>query len=93
MQELPDSSEHSNPHKYLIETNPVLTNLKQFMDSDFLLPNLGYELSLSSKLLGDDFYEQKLLQQAVVARTGQCFIDSRVVLKVHSDFLEQRSGR
>ncbi|MHC8412490.1 HNH/ENDO VII family nuclease [Pseudomonas sp. Hz4] len=30
VQGLPDTSARSNPHKYLIETNPVLTNLKQF---------------------------------------------------------------
>ncbi|WP_037006852.1 hypothetical protein, partial [Pseudomonas asplenii] len=33
---LPDTSGRSSPHKYLIETNPVLTDLKQFMSSDYL---------------------------------------------------------
>ena len=74
VQGLPDSSVRSNPHKYLIETNPVLTDLKQFMSSDYLLGKLGYDPDLSAKRLGDGFYEQKLVQQAVVARTGQRFI-------------------
>ncbi|MCO7521915.1 hemagglutinin repeat-containing protein [Pseudomonas sp. 1] len=77
VQGLPDSSVRSNPHKYLIETNPVLTDLKQFMSSDYLLANLGYDPDLSAKRLGDGFYEQKLVQQAVVARTGQRFIDGQ----------------
>ncbi len=33
----------TQPHKYLIETNPALTDLKQFMGSDYLLANLGYQ--------------------------------------------------
>ncbi|UWF47183.1 hemagglutinin repeat-containing protein [Pseudomonas sp. N3-W] len=77
VQGLPDTSARSNPQKYLIETNPVLTDLKQFMSSDYLLANLGYDPDKSAKRLGDGFYEQKLIQQAVVARTGQRFIDGQ----------------
>ncbi|MFJ4055624.1 hemagglutinin repeat-containing protein [Pseudomonas sp. NPDC089743] len=77
VQGLPDSSARSNPQKYLIETNPVLTDLKQFLSSDYLLANLGYNPDESAKRLGDGFYEQKLIQQAVVARTGQRYIDGQ----------------
>ncbi len=75
VQGLPSSHRHSTPHKYLIETNPVLTDLKQFMSSDYLLGKLGYNPDDSAKRLGDGFYEQSLIQQAVVARTGQRFLD------------------
>nr|WP_225920141.1 hemagglutinin repeat-containing protein [Pseudomonas vanderleydeniana] len=74
---LPDTSGKSNPQKYLIETNPALTDLKQFMSSDYLLSNLGYDPDASAKRLGDGFYEQKLIQQAVTARTGQRYIDGQ----------------
>src|SRR5207253_10404417 len=47
------------------------------MSSDYLLANLGYDPDKSAKRLGDGFYEQKLIQQAVVARTGQRFIDGQ----------------
>src|SRR5450830_1676865 len=77
VQGLPDTSGRTRPQKYLIETNPVLTDLKQFMSSDYLLSNLGYNPDASAKRLGDGFYEQKLIQQAVVARTGQRFIDGQ----------------
>ncbi|WP_415765245.1 hemagglutinin repeat-containing protein [Pseudomonas sp. ZB1P45] len=77
VQGLPASSGQSKPQKYLIETNPVLTNLKQFMSSDYLLSNLGYDPDQSAKRLGDGLYEQRLIQQAVVARTGQSFIDGQ----------------
>ncbi|MCG6577050.1 filamentous hemagglutinin N-terminal domain-containing protein [Pseudomonas sp. AF32] len=60
--------------KYLIETNPALTDLRQFLSSDYLLGNLGYDPDTSWKRLGDGLYEQRLVQQAVLARTGQRFI-------------------
>lgn len=74
---LPEIKVASGSHKYLIETNPVLTDLKQFMSSDYLLSNLGYDPDQSAKRLGDGLYEQRLIQQAVVARTGQRFIDGQ----------------
>jgi len=77
VQGLPSNAGKSQQHKYLIETNPVLTDLKQFMSSDYLLSGLGYNPDQSAKRLGDGFYEQKLVQQAVVARTGQRFIDGQ----------------
>ncbi|WP_341870116.1 filamentous hemagglutinin N-terminal domain-containing protein [Pseudomonas petroselini] len=74
---LPSNNVVSQPHKYLIETNPVLTDLKQFMSSDYLLAGLGYNPDESAKRLGDGLYEQRLIQQAVVARTGQRFLDGQ----------------
>ncbi|MFC3609408.1 two-partner secretion domain-containing protein, partial [Stutzerimonas tarimensis] len=61
-------------HKYLIETNPALTDLKQFMGSDYLLGNLGYDPDQAQKRLGDGLYEQRLIREAVVARTGQRYL-------------------
>ncbi|PWK43233.1 two-partner secretion domain-containing protein [Pseudomonas sp. OV226] len=75
VQGVPSNTGHSNPQKYLIETNPALTDLKQFMSSDYLLGNLGYNPDDSAKRLGDGFYEQQLIQRAIVAGTGQRFID------------------
>jgi len=77
VQGLPDTNVVTSPHKYLIETNPALTNLKQFMGSDYLLAKLGYDPDQSQKRLGDGFYEQRLIQQALTARTGQRFIDGQ----------------
>ncbi|MGH8352192.1 MAG: hemagglutinin repeat-containing protein [Pseudomonas sp.] len=61
-------------HPYLIETNPELTNLKQFLGSDYLLGNLGITPDNTQKRLGDGLYEQRLIREAVVARTGQRFL-------------------
>ncbi|WP_078742815.1 two-partner secretion domain-containing protein [Pseudomonas fluorescens] len=75
VQGLPDIAPVDNSHKYLIETNPALTDLKQFMSSDYLLGKLGYNPDASWKRLGDGLYEQRLIREAVVARTGQRYID------------------
>ena len=77
VQGVPSSQGVNRSHKYLIETNPVLTDLKQFMSSDYLLGALGYNPDDSARRLGDGFYEQTLIKQAVVARTGQRFLDGQ----------------
>ncbi|MGC5700174.1 hemagglutinin repeat-containing protein [Pseudomonas sp. NFXW11] len=61
-------------HKYLIETNPAFTNLKQFMSSDYLLSRIGFNSDQAQRRLGDGLYEQRLVREAVIARTGQRFI-------------------
>ncbi len=72
--ELPVTSRPATAHRYLIETNPALTDLKQFMSSDYLLGNLGYDTDAAQKRLGDGLYEQRLIREAIVARTGQRYL-------------------
>lgn len=74
---VPTSQFAANPHKYLIETNPLLTDMRQFLSSDYMLTKLGYDPETAQRRLGDGFYEQRLIQQAVLARTGQRFIDGQ----------------
>ncbi|MEO4049322.1 filamentous hemagglutinin N-terminal domain-containing protein [Pseudomonas sp. CAU 1711] len=74
VQNLPSSAQPRANHKYLIETNPELTNLKQFLGSDYLLGHLGYTPDNTQKRLGDGLYEQRLIREAIVARTGQRFL-------------------
>lgn len=75
VQGLPEVGRPASNHKYLIETNPALTDLKQFMGSDYLLGNLGVDPDLAQKRLGDGLYEQRLIREAVVARTGARYLD------------------
>ena len=64
-----------NPaHPYLIETNPAFASLSNFLSSDYLLSRLGYSADAMQRRLGDGLYEQRLIQQAITARTGQRFI-------------------
>jgi len=62
-------------HRYLIETNPAFADLKQFVSSDYMLGLLGFDTDAAQKRLGDGLYEQRLLEQAVAARTGKRYLD------------------
>ncbi|KAF1003832.1 MAG: 16S rRNA endonuclease CdiA [Pseudomonas sp.] len=66
----PDPQSH-----YLIESNPALTQLGQFLSSNYLLGKLGYSADASWKMLGDGAYETRLIREAVQAQTGQRFLD------------------
>ncbi|UAW98214.1 DUF637 domain-containing protein [Halopseudomonas nanhaiensis] len=60
--------------RYLIETNPALTDLRQFLGSDYMLARLGGNPDDTLMRLGDGLYEQRLVREAIVARTGQRFL-------------------
>ncbi|MGY4534541.1 filamentous hemagglutinin family protein [Pseudomonas sp. TE3786] len=62
-------------HPYLVETTPAFASLRGFLSSDYLLTIVGYNQDLTQRRLGDGLYEQRLIQQAVVARTGKRFLD------------------
>ncbi|MDH4610372.1 filamentous hemagglutinin N-terminal domain-containing protein [Pseudomonas sp. BN102] len=74
VQGLPGNQVPPKPHKYLVETNPELTSLKQFLSSDYLLGQLGYDPDRAQKRLGDGLYEQRLVREAIANRTGQRFL-------------------
>ncbi|MBK4994607.1 filamentous hemagglutinin N-terminal domain-containing protein [Pseudomonas sp. S37] len=59
---------------YLIETNPNLTDLSQFLGSDYILDRLDINADSNWRRLGDGLYEQRLIRDAVLAQTGQRFL-------------------
>ena len=66
---------NNNPgHRYLIETNPAFANLGNFLNSDYMLGLLGFDPDEMQRRLGDGFYEQRLVRDAVLARTGQRYL-------------------
>ncbi|MEQ9727509.1 hemagglutinin repeat-containing protein [Pseudomonas sp. WHRI 8822A] len=76
----------TNPaHPYLIETNPAFANLGNFINSDYLLGQLGYNPDEMQRRLGDGFYEQRLIREAVITRTGQ-----RLLAGLNSDEAQYR---
>ncbi|TBU81443.1 S-layer family protein, partial [Phytopseudomonas dryadis] len=52
-------------------TLPAFASLGNFLNSDYLLGLLGYDPDQAQKRLGDGLYEQRLIREAIVARTGQ----------------------
>ena len=62
-------------HRYLIETNPALTSMALFYGSDYFLSRTGIDLSKTQQqLLGDAFYETRLVREQIFALTGRRFL-------------------
>ena len=62
-------------HRYLVETNPAFASLGGFINSDYMLSQLGYAPDEMQRRLGDGLYEQRLIEQAIAARTGKRFLN------------------
>ena len=66
-------------HPYLIETNPLLTSFGHFYGSDYFLSRMGLNLDrLQAKLLGDAFYESRLIREQITAMAGVRYLFSGV---------------
>ena len=62
---------------YLIETNPALTSMSAFYGSDYFLSRAGIDLDKSNmQLLGDAYYETKLVREQIFALTGKRLLSS-----------------
>ncbi|WP_371363487.1 tRNA nuclease CdiA-2 [Sporomusa rhizae] len=66
---------HAEPgSRYLVETDPRFANYQTFISSDYMLKNLGLDPSKTMKLVGDAFYQQKLVREQVSQLTGREFL-------------------
>ncbi|MFI8384436.1 DUF637 domain-containing protein [Pseudomonas sp. NPDC079086] len=61
-------------YPYLVETSPAFASLSNFLNSGYLLDAVGYNPDQTQRRLGDGLYEQRLIQQAIAARTGKRFL-------------------
>jgi len=59
---------------YLIATDPRLTSYANFISSDYLLKQLGYDPSTVEKRLGDGLYEAQLIRNQVTQLTGRVYL-------------------
>jgi len=60
----------SSGSRYLIETNPALASLRGYLNSDYLLRQLGYDPDTAQRRLGDGLYEQRLIRSALMSHNG-----------------------
>ena len=64
--------------KYLIETNPEFSLYKNFISSDYMMQRIDYNPDITTKKLGDAFYESKLIQDSIFAQTGKRFLTNDI---------------
>ncbi|WP_194285823.1 two-partner secretion domain-containing protein [Alcanivorax sediminis] len=62
-------------HPYLIETNPLFSSMDGFLGSSYLIDRLGLTPNVTTKRLGDSYYETQLIRDAIIAATGTRFLD------------------
>ena len=60
--------------RYLVETNPAFTDYARFLSSDYLLERLNYDPDQLTKRLGDGFYENRLIRDAIFHTTGKRYL-------------------
>lgn len=60
--------------KYLVETDPILSDLGNFYGSSYFLNLAGIDTNAIAKRLGDDAYETKLVRDAIFAETGKRYL-------------------
>ncbi|MEL6115302.1 hypothetical protein P0Y67_08805 [Photobacterium sp. SP02] len=64
--------------QYLIETNPALTDLDQFLGSDYFFDSIGFDPQKDLKVLGDAFYDTRTITSAIFEQTGQRYLNDDV---------------
>gem|GEM_PF-2209840 len=70
----------ANPNKnlpYLIESNPLYTDLSNFVGSSYFLEKLDYRFDRVSKKLGDASYETKLVNDQIYAKTNKRYLNPK----------------
>ncbi len=63
--------------KYLIETNPLLTNMGNFLGSDYFMSSVGFNPETNVKFLGDAFYDFFVISRHF-EQTGKQYLNASV---------------
>ncbi|MDD3475734.1 MAG: filamentous hemagglutinin N-terminal domain-containing protein, partial [Sulfurimonas sp.] len=61
----------STKHEYLIESNPLYTDISNFIGSEYFLNKMGYDGDAISKRLGDAMYETNLVKDSIKRLSGK----------------------
>ncbi len=70
-------TQHREPGaRYLVETDPRFTNLRTFLSSDYMLQTLNMDPERTLKRYGDGFFEQKEINDQILALTGRRFLSN-----------------
>ena len=66
---------NANPtNRVLVETDPVFTNQKRWLSSDYMYNALRHDHENVHKRLGDGYYEQRLVREQINRLTGRQFL-------------------
>ena len=60
---------------YLIETNVKYTDMGYYLGSDYFFRKIGYNPERDIRLLGDSFYESRIVNRAIFESTGKRYLN------------------
>mgnify|MGYP002591694792 FL=1 len=72
------STEKNPKFKYLIETNLKFIDMSYYLGSDYLFEKIGYNPEKDIKLLGDSFYESRIVNRAILENTGKRYLNGAI---------------
>ena len=72
------SNEKNPKFKYLIETNLKFIDMSYYLGSDYLFEKIGYNPEKDIKLLGDSFYESRIVNRAILENTGKRYLNGAI---------------
>jgi filamentous haemagglutinin family N-terminal domain len=82
----------SSNSQYLVESNPLYTNLENYLGSDYLATKYNFSSDTVTKRLGDAAYETQLVQTQLVAQTGTSLLTGYTSAKVQMQALMDSAG-
>lgn len=62
------------PEGYLVATDPVFTQKKQWPGTGYIQREMAYSPAVTSRRLGDGFYEQRRVREQLIQLTGQRYL-------------------
>ncbi|MCC8381573.1 hemagglutinin repeat-containing protein [Xenorhabdus sp. PB30.3] len=81
--------QHPAPEsRYLVVTDERFTNRSQFISSDYMLQQMGYNHDRIHKRLGDGFYEQRLVREQLLQLTGRPSVRGEDALEQYKSLMK-----
>ncbi|MDC5848210.1 DUF637 domain-containing protein [Vibrio europaeus] len=64
--------------KYLVETNPLISDLGLYLGSDYFRQSVGFNPESDVTFLGDAYYDTRAITQTIFEQTGQRYLNAQV---------------
>ncbi|PSM51622.1 hemagglutinin repeat-containing protein, partial [Campylobacter blaseri] len=77
----------NNPN-YLIESNPLYTDLSHYLGSSYFLQKINYRSDRKIKSIGDAAYETKLVSDALKRHLGRAYIDDNYFTDPNAQYVK-----
>ena len=69
------SNDKAPGFSYLIESNVKFTDMGYYMGSDYFFGKIGFNPEKNIRLLGDAFYESRVVNRAILESTGKRYLN------------------